>query len=42
MLGEQLITAGVLLTLFVVHSLWWTNVQADRQADGMGDRLRQE
>ncbi|MEU2431468.1 class E sortase [Streptomyces sp. NPDC007861] len=30
--GELLITAGVLLALFVVYSLWWTNVLADRAA----------
>ncbi len=27
-LGELLITAGVLLLLFVVWQLWWTDVQA--------------
>ncbi|NLU68662.1 class E sortase [Streptomyces sp. HNM0574] len=32
-LGELLITAGVLLALFVVYSLWWTNVLADRDAE---------
>ncbi|GGT20989.1 class E sortase [Streptomyces purpureus] len=31
--GELLITAGVVLGLFVVYSLWWTNVIADRAAD---------
>ncbi|GAA1722929.1 class E sortase [Isoptericola hypogeus] len=30
MLGELCITAGVLLGLFVVWQLWWTDVQADR------------
>jgi sortase A len=30
--GELLITAGVLLLLFVVYQLVWTNVQADRVA----------
>jgi LPXTG-site transpeptidase (sortase) family protein len=29
--GELLITAGLILGLFVVYSLWWTNVIADRQ-----------
>ncbi|MER5883920.1 class E sortase [Streptomyces sp. NPDC001941] len=38
--GELLITAGVLLGLFVVYSLWWTNVLADRQADRQGDQVR--
>lgn len=31
LLGELLITAGVLLGLFVVWQLWWTDVQADRE-----------
>ncbi|MCQ4083234.1 class E sortase [Streptomyces sp. RB6PN25] len=30
-IGELLITSGVVLALFVVYSLWWTNVIADRQ-----------
>lgn len=31
--GEILITIGVLLLLLVAYQLWWTNVQADRAAD---------
>ncbi|MEE1754391.1 class E sortase [Streptomyces sp. SP18CS02] len=38
--GEVLITAGVLLGLFVVYSLWWTNVLADREADKQGSEVR--
>ncbi|MFF8843450.1 class E sortase [Streptomyces sp. NPDC015127] len=38
--GELLITAGVVLGLFVVYSLWWTNVLADREASEQGDRMR--
>ncbi|MCK8676249.1 MULTISPECIES: class E sortase [Streptomyces] len=38
--GELLITAGVLMGLFVVYSLWWTNVLADREAGRQGDRVR--
>ncbi|MFD7548323.1 class E sortase [Streptomyces sp. NPDC059816] len=38
--GELLITAGVVLGLFVAYSLWWTNVVADREADKQGDRVR--
>ncbi|MFG3496114.1 class E sortase [Streptomyces sp. NPDC047928] len=38
--GELLITAGVLMGLFVVYSLWWTNVLADRAADKEGDEVR--
>lgn len=39
-LGELLITAGLVLGLFVVYSLWWTNVIADRKADREGDKVR--
>ncbi|PZT69066.1 class E sortase [Streptomyces sp. SW4] len=38
--GELLITAGVLLGLFVVYSLWWTNVLADRAAGRQADEVR--
>ncbi|MGW0812562.1 class E sortase [Streptomyces viridiviolaceus] len=38
--GELLITAGLVLGLFVVYSLWWTNVMADRAADKQGDKVR--
>ncbi|MEV0180372.1 class E sortase [Streptomyces sp. NPDC001406] len=38
--GELLITSGLVLGLFVVYSLWWTNVVADRQADQRGDKVR--
>ncbi|MFE1438427.1 class E sortase [Streptomyces sp. NPDC058739] len=38
--GELLITAGLILGLFVVYSLWWTNVLADRKAGREGDRVR--
>ncbi|WP_369390599.1 class E sortase [Streptomyces sp. CG1] len=40
-IGELLITAGLLLALFVVYSLWWTNVIADRKADKQADKVRQ-
>ncbi|MER5861780.1 class E sortase [Kitasatospora sp. NPDC002040] len=39
-LGELLITAGLVLALFVGYSLWWTGVVADRQAGTAADRLR--
>lgn len=39
-LGELLITAGLVLGLFVVYSLWWTNVIADREAGKQGDQVR--
>ncbi|MEU7697270.1 class E sortase [Streptomyces sp. NPDC015492] len=38
--GELLITAGLVLGLFVVYSLWWTNVLADRAADKDGAQVR--
>ncbi|QMU66855.1 class E sortase [Streptacidiphilus sp. P02-A3a] len=41
LLGELMITAGVLLGLFVVYSLWWTDVVADRGADAAAARVRQ-
>ncbi|MGW7284939.1 class E sortase [Streptomyces sp. NPDC054847] len=40
--GELLITAGVVLGLFVVYSLWWTNVLADRESSRQGDRIRDD
>ncbi|MFW6692562.1 class E sortase [Streptomyces sp. MAR4 CNX-425] len=38
--GEVLITVGVLMALFVVYSLYWTNIQANREAGRMSDDLR--
>lgn len=38
--GELLITVGLLLALFVVYSLWWTNVLADREAEKEITRVR--
>lgn len=38
--GELLITAGVLMALFVVYSLWWTNVLADREAKRQSNHVR--
>ncbi|GAA4065605.1 class E sortase [Streptomyces shaanxiensis] len=38
--GELLITAGLVLGLFVVYSLWWTNVVADREAAKQADKVR--
>ncbi|MFF7854545.1 class E sortase [Streptomyces sp. NPDC007904] len=38
--GELLITAGLVLGLFVAYSLWWTNVVADRAADRQADEVR--
>ncbi|MET8958301.1 class E sortase [Streptomyces sp. NPDC004074] len=38
--GELLITAGLVLALFVVYSLWWTNVIADRKSHREADKVR--
>ncbi|MCD9143802.1 class E sortase [Streptomyces albireticuli] len=40
-IGELLITAGVLMALFVVYSLWWTNVLADREAKRQSGTVRE-
>src|SRR3954449_51976 len=40
--GELLITAGLVLGLFVVYSLWWTNVIADRTAHKQADKVRDD
>ncbi|MEU1307465.1 class E sortase [Streptomyces cinnamoneus] len=40
-IGELLITAGVIMALFVVYSLWWTNVLADREAARQGNQVRE-
>ncbi len=39
-IGEVLITLGLILALFVVYSLWWTNVIADRQEKREADTVR--
>jgi LPXTG-site transpeptidase (sortase) family protein len=41
-IGEVLITVGLVLALFVVYSLWWTNVIADRSERKAGAKVRQE
>ncbi|MDX3096393.1 class E sortase [Streptomyces sp. ME01-24h] len=42
LIGELLITAGVILGLFVAYSLWWTNVLADRAAQHDSDVVRHQ
>lgn len=42
LLGELLITVGLVLGLFVAYSLWWTNVLADRDASVRGDAVRRQ
>lgn len=41
-IGELFITTGVLLMLFVVYQLWWTNVQAKAHADGQANSLQEQ
>lgn len=40
--GELLITAGLLLVLFVAWELWWTNIDANRQQQAAVGTLFQE
>ena len=41
-LGELLLTAGVLLGLFLVWQLWWTDVMAGREQAGILDGLERD
>lgn len=41
-IGELLITAGLVLALFVAYSLWWTNVLADRHEHKAANKVRQD
>lgn len=41
-LGELLITAGVLLLLFVAWQLWWTDVRADMAQGERTDQLQEQ
>lgn len=40
-LGELLITAGLVLLLFVAYQLVWTNVEAHRAQDRVADQIRE-
>lgn len=40
-IGELLITAGVIVLLFIGYQLVWTNLQADRIANGKADDLEE-
>ncbi|WP_396157231.1 class E sortase [Arthrobacter sp.] len=37
--GELLITAGLVLVLFVVWELWWTNIESDRRQEQAMEEL---
>lgn len=41
-LGELLITAGLVLLLFVAYQLVWTNFEARREQDKVADQIRNE
>ncbi len=41
-LGEALLTAGVLVLLFVVWQLWWTDVSAQRSQRATTEQLQQQ
>lgn len=41
-LGEVLISLGVLMLLFVVYQLWWTNIIAGSQAGGATQNLEDQ
>jgi sortase A len=40
--GEAMITFGVVMILFVVYQLWWTNVRADDYAHAQASTLQQQ
>lgn len=40
--GELMITGGVLIALFVVYSLWWTNVIANQEARRDSNAIRDQ
>ncbi|MGC2939003.1 MULTISPECIES: class E sortase [unclassified Brevibacterium] len=40
--GELCITAGLILILFVVWQLWWTDIQANRDNEVLADELTQD
>jgi sortase A len=40
--GELLVTAGLVLLLFVTYQLVWTNFEADRAQAGISDQIRDD
>src|SRR5690349_7789584 len=40
-IGELMITFGVVLMLLVVYQLWWTNIEADHKANQIDNDLHQ-
>ncbi len=41
-LGELMITLGLIMLLLVVYQLYWTNLEADRKAEGLRGDLREQ
>ncbi|MGQ0466104.1 MAG: class E sortase [Sporichthyaceae bacterium] len=39
--GELMITFGLIMLLLVVYQLYWTNLEADRKADSIGNDLQE-
>lgn len=40
--GELCITAGLVLILFVVWQLWWTDIEANRDNENLADQLTED
>jgi sortase A len=41
-IGEVLITLGAIMALYVVYTLWWTNVEAHKAATDEAHRIQQQ
>ncbi|WP_241192306.1 class E sortase [Streptomyces sp. ADI96-02] len=41
-LGEVFVTVAVIMALFLVYRIWWTNVEADRMAQSTAKAIRAE
>ncbi|ACU70603.1 peptidase C60 sortase A and B [Catenulispora acidiphila DSM 44928] len=40
--GEVLITLGAVMALYVVYTLWWTNVEAHKAANTVANQIQQQ
>ena len=41
-IGEVLLSLGAIMALYVVYTLWWTNVVADKAASSEANRIQQQ
>ena len=41
-IGEVLITLGAVMALYVVYTLWWTNVEAHKAANAEANQIQQQ